>query len=105
MSRKEQIRKASIEYTMSVRPNAIGGSKFEDLIEAYNTNPSFIAGAEWADKTLNEKVCEWLKTNLKKYVSEDTKAISNEGSITIGFNIDVDRLTKDIKQEILDLKE
>ena len=30
--------------------------------------PIFIQGAEWADKTMIEKVCEWLKLNAEDYV-------------------------------------
>lgn len=29
---------------------------------------SFIQGAEWADKTMIEKVCEWLKDNVNNYL-------------------------------------
>jgi len=50
MTRKEEIRKASIDYQMSKMPMAIGGDAFTDMIESANVNPSFIAGAEWADK-------------------------------------------------------
>ena len=27
---------------------------------------SFIEGAKWADKTMLEKVCEWIKENIDK---------------------------------------
>lgn len=50
MTREEEIRKASIDYQMSKMPKAMGGDAFADMIESVNVNPSFIAGAEWADK-------------------------------------------------------
>lgn len=29
---------------------------------------SFIQGAEWADKTMIDKVCKWLKDNIEEFV-------------------------------------
>lgn len=28
----------------------------------------FVKGAEWADKTMIDKACEWLKENQDKYI-------------------------------------
>lgn len=47
----------------------------EEIIQtAINKNPrfaerriGFIAGAEWADKTLTEKACAWLKAFLESH--------------------------------------
>lgn len=50
MTREEQIKQASVEYQISKCPKAIGGDAFADMIYKVNINPSFIAGAEWADK-------------------------------------------------------
>ena len=30
---------------------------------------AFIAGAQWADKTMIEKACEWLKENIWVYIN------------------------------------
>lgn len=68
MKRKEEIRQASIDHTISTRPMAIGGDAFADMVEDMNVNPAFIAGAEWADKTMIEKACKWLEENADKYV-------------------------------------
>ena len=29
---------------------------------------SFILGAKWADKTMIDKVCKWLKDNIEEFV-------------------------------------
>ena len=45
MTREEQIRRASIEYTLKNRPKCICG----DMEDELNRNPSFEEGAKWAD--------------------------------------------------------
>lgn len=37
-----------------------------DLLEC-----AFIKGAEWADATMLDKVCEWLKENVRVFQKED----------------------------------
>lgn len=49
MERDKQIEGASVEYTMSTRPQAISGDAFSDLVYMMNINPAFIAGAVWSD--------------------------------------------------------
>lgn len=63
MTREEQIRQASIEYTIKDRPMCIGGGAFSEVIDEMNRNYAFEEGAKWADRTLIEKACEWLKLN------------------------------------------
>lgn len=60
MTREEEIIEAGIDYTMSVRPMCIGALAFEEEIRQLNRNKSFEKGAEWADKTMIDKACEWL---------------------------------------------
>lgn len=60
MTREEEIVNAGIDYTISTRPVCMGGAAFEEKIRQYNRNPSFEAGAKWADKTMIEKACRWL---------------------------------------------
>lgn len=82
MTREEQIRQASIEYTIGNRPMCIGGGAFSAIADELNRNKSFEAGAEWADehpylseeeqvglgglgmmwqkKHLIDKACKWL---------------------------------------------
>lgn len=82
MTRKEEIRKASIDYQMSKMPMAIGGDAFADMIESANVNQSFIAGAEWADKQFLLELRTILYTSnvndriydlIQKYDGQDEK--------------------------------
>lgn len=66
MTRKEQIEKASKEFAYNV-------SSIRPELNA----DSFKQGAEWADKTMVEKVCEWLEENIDAY----SKVIITENSI------------------------
>ena len=67
MTREEQIREASIDYQLSTDPRAIGGDAFADMAREMNINPSFIAGANWADKTMIDKAFEWIEENIGGY--------------------------------------
>ncbi len=49
MTRKEEITKAGIEYTIANKPKCIAGDNFKDSADILNRNPDFEAGAEWAD--------------------------------------------------------
>lgn len=68
MTRKEETERASVDYQMSTKPMAIGGSAFSDLIYRANINPSFVAGAQWADKTMINKACKWIDEHILEYV-------------------------------------
>ena len=70
MTREKEIEQASVEYQMSKCPKAIGGDAFADMIYKININPSFIAGAEWADKHpfLDEVKETNLNTAVERYV-------------------------------------
>lgn len=63
MTRKEEIRNASVAYNEKCgKFLVIGGDGIlseEEYLE-FNKNPSFIAGAEWGDRTMSDKACEWL---------------------------------------------
>ena len=37
---------------------------------AHHTADTFEYGAEWADKTMLVKACEWLKENMSNYIIE-----------------------------------
>lgn len=67
MTRDEQIREASIDYQMSTNPRAIGGDAFADIAREMNVNPSFIAGAKWAEKMIVDRACEWIEENIGEY--------------------------------------
>ena len=49
MTRKEQIKYASIEYTLKNRPKCIGGDAFAEITDELNRNSAFEEGAKWAD--------------------------------------------------------
>lgn len=67
MTRKEQIRQASIEYTIKDRPMCIGGGTFSEVVDEMNRNPAFEEGAKWADKTMIERACKWIENNKHLY--------------------------------------
>ena len=56
MLRKNEIIEAGIDYTMSTRPICIGGSAFAEDMRNFNRDRSFEAGAEWAVRTMNERI-------------------------------------------------
>ena len=60
MNREEQIKQASIEYTLKNRLMCIGGDSFAEMADELNRNSSFEEGAKWADITMIEKACKWL---------------------------------------------
>ena len=67
MTREEQIRQASIEYTIRNAPMCIGGDAFSEIIDESNRNHAFEEGAKWADKTMIEKACKWLEQHQEDY--------------------------------------
>ena len=61
MTRKEQIRQASIKYTLKNKPMCIGGDAFAEMADELNRNPAFEEGAKWADKNPNpQNIAEYL---------------------------------------------
>ena len=50
MTREEEIRQASIEYTMENAPKCIGGDAFSEVMDGMNRNHAFEEGAKWADE-------------------------------------------------------
>lgn len=61
MSREKEIIEAGINYTMKNRPNVLAGDKFSEEMREFNRNKVFEEGAKWADKTMIDKICEWLE--------------------------------------------
>ena len=56
MTREEEIEKASKEFAYNI-------SSIRPELNA----DSFRQGAKWADETMIEKVCEWIKENIDIY--------------------------------------
>ena len=59
MTRKEEIRQASIEYTLKNRPMCIGGNSFAEMADELNRNPAFEEGAKWADENPNKNLVSY----------------------------------------------
>ena len=59
MTRKEEIQKAAEDYYNEV--------KYLSDLSAFPI-AAFKAGAEWADKTMLDKVCEWVEDNIYDYL-------------------------------------
>lgn len=57
MTRKEEIARASKDYHLNRHPNFTFGEYV-----------AFIDGAEWADRTMIDKACEWLEKKACLYV-------------------------------------
>lgn len=67
MSRIEETRSAAQAHYPS-------GTNHEEVKVA-----SFIRGARYADKTMIEKACNWLKNNWREYVYQDRDGIVHFG--------------------------
>lgn len=64
MSRKDEIEDKAIDFRHSI----LYLKSARDMVVAYK---SFKSGAEWADATMLDKVCEWLKENVRVFQKED----------------------------------
>ena len=54
-------------------------SEQRELMESYDWRCGFISGAIWDNKTMIDKVCEWLDMNLNDYITEGSReGISRE---------------------------
>lgn len=62
MTRQEQIKEAAFEYA---------NKSIQDKGIAYL---EFIEVAEWADRTLIEKTCEWLES-IAEYIGHDSETL------------------------------
>ena len=65
MNRLEQIKEAS---------KANIEKKDDEILHVYDRHAGFIDGAIWADNTMIEKACEWLKANA--YSSPDGSRVT-----------------------------
>ena len=73
--RRNEIIDAGIEYTLQNRPMCICGDAFFEEMQEMNRNKSFEEGAKWADRTMIEKTCEWLKNNAENFTMDGGLAI------------------------------
>ena len=56
MNREEQIKQASIEYTLKNRLMCIGGDDFAEMADELNRNSSFEEGVKWADNNPTQDI-------------------------------------------------
>ena len=77
MSREKERIDASFNYTMSIRPNVIGGSALlsEEEYVSFNRNHHFEKGAIWADKTLIEKAHKWISEHIAEATGIDSAVL------------------------------
>ena len=62
MTRREEI----VTATLGCRQNYV---ELKRPITPDDVADAFEGGAEWADKTMIEKACDWLDQNVEKYES------------------------------------
>jgi len=70
MTRKEEIKQAGLYYANNlddIKPN----DEFSKNL-CIALGQAYIKGAEWADRTMLNRVCEWLKENLPIYAQPNT---------------------------------
>lgn len=77
MTREEERRRISIEYHAKPHYEAI--------------KDDFLRGAEWADETMIDKVCEFIRINAYKY--RQLKFVKNKAT----FDFRTDRLIEDLR--------
>lgn len=80
MTRKEQILNKAIDYS-EIEENFLEYDDFGDTCDDKDfIEKAFIEGAKWADKTMLEKACEYLKSLVYPKFVGDTleRAFSDE---------------------------
>ena len=68
MTREEEKKKARWEYVNK----RLANPDFPTYNAEYELEAAFDKGAEWADRTMIDKACEWLKDYAYMFVSETT---------------------------------
>lgn len=71
MTREEEIEKAA--------------QKCKWVSESLNLQSAFTEGARWADKTMLDRACEWLKENIDLYAYESSNTHYPEIKLTECF--------------------
>lgn len=63
MTRREEIEQASLDYANKLDISC--GDNFGRNL-CISLGQSYLQGALWADRTMLDKVCEWIETNTNK---------------------------------------
>lgn len=112
MTREEQIRQASIEYTYQNQPMCIGGGAFSEIEDEMNRNHAFEEGAKWVDEhpnlTEEEQVgmgglgIEWQKQALltKVYDWLDDNWYNYCGYTTFNGGLMIEDLKREMEEEL-----
>lgn len=87
MTRREQIKSADLELKMN-----FSNHSFEFVS---GLSEGFYRGANWADRTMLDKVCEWLKENIDLYTTEQISIKSWYPKIVL-----TDDFEKNFRQEL-----
>lgn len=66
MKRKEEIKQAGLYYANNLDDIKPNDEFTKNLCIALGQ--AYIKGAEWADETMLNKVCEWLEDNIYDYL-------------------------------------
>lgn len=84
MTREEEIQQAMKESVYeTIYSSGYGFTpQATDLLEC-----AFIKGAEWADKTMLDRVCKWLKKNIDLYTYESLNTHYSKIKLTECFEI------------------
>ena len=62
MTRRKEIKLQAEEFRQPYRD---GGYR----LSSKDVRGAFEEGAEWADKTMIEKACNWIKANMPNYIN------------------------------------
>ena len=77
MTREEQI----IEEAQKHGLNCMSRINYQD---------GFIEGAKWADKTMIDKACEWLRANIDLYADTRRSLFSNYQEVYLTDNFETE---------------
>lgn len=63
------------EQEITEKMLGISTSNFASAIDYGAYRAGFIDGVDWADRTMVEEVCEWLRNNWRDYVDVDSDGV------------------------------
>lgn len=88
MTRKDRIIEVALSYS-DCSKEWFGDKGYCGESTPYDDAHSFVHGAEWADETMIDKVCDWLEQNINHYVTYDGE-------------IELQELIDDFRKEIVE---
>lgn len=68
MTRKEEIEKKAVELYPDHFYSSIAQKFGAKNVDNTDKREVFVIACEWADKTIIEKACDWLKTHINDYL-------------------------------------